>query len=86
MKVLLIDIDNKYRDPKSRGKRFPNLAMMKISAYRKSLGDTVGFDIEDPDEVHISCVFNKYHHQAFAEISKWQTRGYHFLSVVLHCH
>ena len=59
MKVKLIDIDNKYRGSKRRGKRFPNLALMKISAYHKKNGDGVGFDIPNPDITYISCVFSK---------------------------
>ena len=44
MLVSLIDMDYEYRvrvlkrPPRNR---FPNLALMKISAYHKSLGDTV---------------------------------------------
>jgi hypothetical protein len=59
MKVKLIDVDNKYREKKRRGKRFPNLALMKISAYEKAQGNEVGFDIENPDKTYISCVFKK---------------------------
>lgn len=49
MRVLLIDVDSKI----------PNLALMKISAWHKSQGDTVGFDVPDPDRVYISCIFEK---------------------------
>ncbi len=51
MKILLIDIDSKI----------PNLALMKISAYHKSKGDTIFFGHEppDPDVVYISCIFAK---------------------------
>lgn len=49
MKVLLIDVDSKIS----------NLALMKISAYHKSIGDTVGFNICDPDLVYASIVFSK---------------------------
>ncbi|WP_172618634.1 hypothetical protein [Candidatus Methanomassiliicoccus intestinalis] len=38
MNVLLIDADSKI----------PNLALMKLSAYHKALGDDVGFSISDP--------------------------------------
>lgn len=39
----------------------PNLALMKISAYHKSLGDNVGFEIKNPDKIYISCIFkNSY--------------------------
>ena len=47
MNVKLIQIDGKL----------PNLALMKISAWHKQLGDTVGFDVNDPDKVYISCIF-----------------------------
>ena len=49
MRVQLIDFDSKI----------PNLALMKISSYHKSLGHTVGFDIPDPDKVYISTIFKK---------------------------
>jgi hypothetical protein len=42
--VLLIAPDSK----------FPNLAMMKISAYHKAQGDVVGFNVSKPDRVYIS--------------------------------
>jgi len=67
MNVLLIDIDNKYREKKRRGKRFPNLALAKISANKKSKGDRVGFDIPNPDEIYISCVFTKNRLNAIME-------------------
>jgi hypothetical protein len=67
MRVKLIDIDNKYREKKRRGKRFPNLALMKISAYEKSHGNEVGFDIENPDLTYISCVFKKNRLNAIME-------------------
>jgi len=54
MIVLLVDVDSKIS----------NLALMKISAYHKLLGDTVGFGIENPDKVYISCVFKKNAGQA----------------------
>lgn len=56
-RVLLIDVDNKYRESKRRGKRFPNLALMKISAYEKAQGNEVGFGIQNPDRTYVSCVF-----------------------------
>ena len=70
MKVILIDVDNKYRESKRRGKRFPNLALMKISAYHKSQGDTVELngDIDDPNCIrYISCVFTRNKDHAFYE-------------------
>lgn len=50
-KVLLVDVDSKI----------PNLALMKISAYHKSIGDIVGFNVSDPDIVYASIVFTKNH-------------------------
>lgn len=49
MKVRLVDIDS----------RIPNLALMQISAWHKANGDEVGFDVNDPDRVYISCIFSK---------------------------
>jgi len=49
-KVLLIDIDSKIS----------NIALMKISAYHKSIGDDVGFlNTNDPDIIYSSIIFNK---------------------------
>jgi hypothetical protein len=53
MRVQLIDVDSKI----------PNLALMKVSAYHKAMGDTVGFDIVDPDIVYASVIFKKNKHQ-----------------------
>lgn len=52
MKVLLIDIDSKI----------PNLALMKIASYHKSIGDEVGFNINNPDMIYASVIFNKNRH------------------------
>jgi len=66
MKVLLIDADQTRHDlrlvRKGLKRFFPNLALMKISAYWKFHGHEVGFNITDPDMVYISCVFtwNRY--------------------------
>ena len=49
MKVLLINVDSKI----------PNLPLMKLSAFHKENGDTVGTNIVNPDKVSISCVFEK---------------------------
>lgn len=54
MNVLLIDADS----------TIPNLALMKISAYHKAIGDTVGFNVEDPDKVYCSIIFKKNRHMA----------------------
>lgn len=58
-KVLLIDVDSKI----------PNLALMKLSAWHKTQGDTVGFDIENPDLIYASIVFKKNVYK-LAEIKK----------------
>ena len=52
-KVLLIDVDSKI----------PNLALMKLSAYHKSIGDEVGFNVTDPDKVYASVIFRKNRHR-----------------------
>jgi hypothetical protein len=44
--------------------KIPNLALMKISAWHKAQGDKVGFCIENPDKVYISCIFTKNAEQA----------------------
>lgn len=51
MKVNLLDIDS----------RIPNLALMKISAYHKSIYNEVflNFPICDPDMTYASCIFTK---------------------------
>jgi hypothetical protein len=67
MNIQLIDVDNKYRSKTLRGKRFPNLALMKISAYEKARGNNVGFDVKNPDLTYISCVFNKNRLNAIKE-------------------
>lgn len=66
-KIKLVDVDAKYRESKRRGKQFPNLALMKISAYHKARGDTVGFGIDNPDLTYISCVFTKNRLNAIKE-------------------
>lgn len=53
MKVLLIDVDS----------TMPNLALMKISAYHKSIGDECGItNIDRPDKVYASVIFKKNKH------------------------
>jgi len=51
-KILLLDIDS----------RIPNLALMKLSAYHKKLGDHVGFNTENPDKIYASIIFKKNIH------------------------
>jgi len=59
MNVLLIGPDSK----------FPNLALMKISAYHKSQGDVVGFNVSKPDRVYMSILFWK--NRSMAYTLKW---------------
>ena len=51
--ALLIDVDS----------TIPNVALMHISAWRKSLGIRTGFDIADPSEIWASVVFAKNRHK-----------------------
>lgn len=52
-KVLLIDVDS----------RVPNLALMKLSTYYKSIGAEVGFNVQDPDIVYASVIFEANKHK-----------------------
>lgn len=52
-KCLLIDVDS----------TIPNLALMKISTWKKQQGYEVGFNIDDPDEIYASIVFEKNKHK-----------------------
>lgn len=56
MKIGLYDVD---------GKNFPNLPLMKISAYHKSKGDTVEFlqFMEHYDKVYVSKIFGDEYSQ-----------------------
>lgn len=54
MKILLVNIDSKI----------PNLALMKISAYYKEKGHDVGFNVQNPDKIFVSCIFKKNREQA----------------------
>ena len=55
MKVCLLDYDIG-----NRRRAFPNLALMKLSAYHKAKGDEVGlnFPIGQADATYASCVFS----------------------------
>lgn len=57
MKVLLVDVDS----------TIPNLALMKVAAYHKALGDEVGFNVGDPDKVYISVIYKKNRSRALAK-------------------
>ena len=54
MKVLLMDLDIIKQRP------YPNLALMKLSAYHKAKGDEVflNFPLQPPDITYASCVFS----------------------------
>lgn len=54
MRVLLVNSDSIY----------PNLALMKVSAYHKALGDEVGFYVTEPDRVYVSIIFKENKHMA----------------------
>ena len=65
MKIALVDMDYEYR--KSIGRpprhRFPNFALMRISAWHKAQGDTVDwypFPMEIPDKIYVSKCFTWY--------------------------
>ena len=51
--AMMIDVDS----------TIPNLALMHISTWRKSLGIETGWMFKDPDEVWASCVFHKNAHK-----------------------
>jgi hypothetical protein len=53
-RVLLIDVDSKI----------PNLALMKLSTFYKSMGCEVGFNVLDPDIIYASIIFEKNKHKA----------------------
>lgn len=55
MKVLLLDLD-----VENRRRPFPNLALMKLSAYHKARGNEVflNFPLCQPDITYASCVFS----------------------------
>lgn len=55
MRISLIDVDSKI----------PNLALMKISAYHKNKGDTVGLNLRNPDKIYSSIVFKKNKGKSF---------------------
>lgn len=59
MRIGLIDVDAVHRNKNSQG--FPNLALMRISAYHKARGDEVEWwwsDLIHYDIVYMSKVFS----------------------------
>lgn len=54
MKVVLFDLDLSHRR-----RTFPNLALMKLSAYHRARGDEVffNFPLAQGGKVYVSCVF-----------------------------
>jgi hypothetical protein len=60
MRVGLIDVDGRVlRGKKRNGERFPNLALMKLSAWHKAGGDDVEwcFPLDRYDRVYASKIF-----------------------------
>jgi len=58
LRILLVDIDRL----KSRRNLFPNLALMKLSAYHKGRGDTVlplNFLLAEAEVIYASCMFQE---------------------------
>lgn len=71
MKVLLMDLDIiKQRRP------FPNLALMKLSAYHKTRGDEVflNFPLKGADITYASCVFT-WHRGRVSQVPDGATLG-----------
>lgn len=68
MKVALIDVDIEKGRTRKRHP-FPNLALMKLSAYYKRKGDQVrlNYMFDEPDIVYASCVFT-WHRKRLAEV------------------
>lgn len=59
MDILLIDLDMMA----SKRHLYPNLALMKLSAWHKPQGDTilsVNFLLAQPDKIYVSCVFKEF--------------------------
>ena len=54
MKVLLVRFEGKRKK-----KRFPNLALMKLSTWHKARSDQAGLHVKNPDRVYISVIFKQ---------------------------
>lgn len=63
MNILLLDVDSKI----------PNLALMKISAHHKKLGDTIWLNTprEIPDKIYASCIFPKNKARCNGMLKMW---------------
>ncbi len=74
MNIGLIDMDKK-----PRGKLFPNLALMKISAYHKSLGNSVEWydplNTNEKDIIYISKIFTYKEDYAYPLYANRVIRG-----------
>ena len=68
MRIGLVDVD---------GHNFPNLSLMKLSAYHKQLGDTVEWanSLEPFDKVYIAKVFTYSRDDLFCYQSDNIVRG-----------
>jgi len=65
MRALLIDADrNISRSNGHIRSKLPNLALMQLSTWLKQNGRETALNIEDPDEVWVSCVFKENADQA----------------------
>lgn len=65
MKISLVQIDGKWA----------NLALMKLSAYHKSIGDYVSLNGTDADRVYISCVFRDNRAKAYGIKAFYESLG-----------
>lgn len=82
MKVALIDLDMMAN---KRRRAFPNLALMKLSAWHKARGDDVSlnFPLEGTDRVYASCVFTWNKPKELSPIIKYGGSGIANYDVVL---
>lgn len=65
MRVKLIQVDGEK----------PNLYLMKRSTYHKALGDNVGWYVDDPDLVYISCIFSWNKDKAYNIADWYKSKG-----------